>query len=116
MEEEITRRKTKKRVYLENDSDPEQMDLDFQIMDFTEIQPVQLGSSTKYTVLDFEGREYHKSLREIEAVAKREGGDLWDSFVDWATSMGLYKAEYDKKPQKPKALPNKRERKQIYLQ
>ena len=50
----ITRRKNK-RIASDNDSE-EVMDLDFTIMDFTKYE-VQLGSSTKYIVIDDDCRE-----------------------------------------------------------
>ena len=86
------------------------MDLDFTIMDFTKYE-VQIGSSTKYIVIDDDCREQQKSLKEIEVVAKKQAGEIWEKFVEWATSKGLYKNVYKIKPPKPKALPQKRERK-----
>ena len=62
-------------------------------MEFTK-QEIQVGSSTKYTVLDYEGRTFEKSFREIEHVAKRDRSEIWEQFVEWATSKGLYKVEY----------------------
>ena len=50
----ITRRKNK-RIASDNDSE-EVMDLDFTIMDFTKYE-VQIGSSTKYIVIDDDCRE-----------------------------------------------------------
>ena len=50
----ITRRKNK-RIASDNDSE-EVMDLDFTIMDFTKYE-VQVGSSTKYIVIDDDCRE-----------------------------------------------------------
>jgi hypothetical protein len=44
------------------------MDLDFTIIDFSKNE-VQVGSSTKYIVIDDDGRELQKSLKEIETVA-----------------------------------------------
>ena len=56
------------------------MDLDFTIMDFT-MYEVQVGSSTKYIVMDDDCREQQKSLKEIEIVAKKQAGEIWDKFV-----------------------------------
>ena len=50
----ITRRKNK-RIASDNDSE-EVMDLDFTIVDFTKYE-VQVGSSTKYIVIDDDCRE-----------------------------------------------------------
>jgi hypothetical protein len=61
--------------------------------------------------MDDDCREQQKSFKEIEIVAKKQAGEVWEKFVEWATSKGLYKSEYKNKPPKPKALPPKRERK-----
>jgi hypothetical protein len=107
--EDMASRRKHKRAFLDNDSE-EEMDLDFEILDFTKDE-VQFGSTTKYKVLNNECREISKSFREIEAVSKRDSGDTWKKFVEWATSKGLFKAEYIKNPPKQKDLPPKRDRK-----
>ena len=109
-QDRISRRRSK-RAASENDSD-EELDLNFFIMEITRGE-VQVGSSTRYIVLDDDCREHQKSFKEIELVAKKQGGPIWEQFVEWATSKGLYKSEYKKHPPKPKALPQKRERKQF---
>jgi len=88
------------------------MDLEFTIIDFTKNE-VQVGSSTKYIVMDDDCRELQKSIKEIEIVAKRQGGETWERFVEWAISKGHFKTAYKKKPPKPQALPQKRQRKHL---
>lgn len=66
-------------------------------MEFTKTEK-QVGAKVKYTVIDYDCRELEKSFKEIEAVAKRDHSDLWERFVEWATSKALYKTEYKKQP------------------
>lgn len=73
----------------ESDEEP---DLDFEIMTFTKAKK-QVKSQIVYTVLDYEQREHHLTIQQLEVIAKRDP-DTMQLFVEWLGGPKVYEEMY----------------------